>query len=70
MFSSAGGTRTDNTSIRSRTRYQLSPPGNAADAHADVLLRSIPPPETASPLSEVATVFQCLPCSGTNWRSS
>ena len=27
MFSSAGGTRTDNTSVRSRTCYQLSHPG-------------------------------------------
>ena len=28
MFSSAGGTRTDNTSVQSRTRYQLSHPGS------------------------------------------
>ena len=28
MFSSAGGTRTDNTSVRSRTHYQLSHPGS------------------------------------------
>ena len=31
MFSSAGGTRTDNTSVRSRTRYQLSHPGYYVD---------------------------------------
>ena len=28
MFSSAGGTRNDNTSVQSRTRYQLSHPGS------------------------------------------
>ena len=28
MFSSAGGTRTDNTSVGSRTRYQLSRSGS------------------------------------------
>ena len=33
MFSSAGGTRTDNTSVRSRTRYQLSHPGSPGGSH-------------------------------------
>ena len=33
IFSSAGGTRTDNTSVRSRTRYQLSHPGSPRGSH-------------------------------------
>ena len=33
MFSSAGGTRTDNTSVQSRTRYQLSHPGSPGGSH-------------------------------------
>ena len=33
MFSSAGGTRTDNTSVRSRTCYQLSHPGSPRGSH-------------------------------------
>ena len=33
MFSSAGGTRTDNTSVRSRARYQLSHPGSPRGSH-------------------------------------
>ena len=33
MFSSAGGTRTDNTSVQSRTRYQLSHPSSPGGSH-------------------------------------
>ena len=33
MFSSAGGPRTDNTSVRSRTCYQLSHPGSPRGSH-------------------------------------
>ena len=33
MFSSAGGTRTDNTSVRTRTCYQLSHPGSPGGSH-------------------------------------
>ena len=33
MFSSAGGTLTDNTLVRSRTRYQLSHPGSPRGSH-------------------------------------
>ena len=33
MFSSTGGTLTDNTLIRSRTRYQLSHPGSPRGSH-------------------------------------
>ena len=33
MFSSAGGTRTYNTSVRSRTCYQLSHPGSPRGSH-------------------------------------
>ena len=33
MFSSAGGTRTDNTLVQSRMRYQLSHPGSPGGSH-------------------------------------
>ena len=33
MFSSVGVTQADNTSVRSRTRYQLSHPGSPGGSH-------------------------------------
>ena len=43
MFSSAVGTQTDNTSVRSRTRYQLSHPAPLEDHITPILNRDLLP---------------------------